>query len=88
MLVAERRQQLQPARAERFKELVMETSIMVTPGGFHEATGAVLNVARTYQLTCYDAAYLELAMREGVPIATRDRRLMDAAVSAGVPLVE
>jgi predicted nucleic acid-binding protein len=88
MLVAERRQQLLPARAERFKELVTEMPITVIPGSFVDATSIVMNAARAFRLTCYDAAYLELAMREGIPIATRDKQLVEAARSAGVSLVE
>jgi predicted nucleic acid-binding protein len=42
------------------------------------------SVARAYQLTTYDAAYLELARREKVPLATLDSRLQAAAAKAGV----
>jgi predicted nucleic acid-binding protein len=44
---------------------------------------AVLTVAREYRLTAYDAAYLELAMRENLPLATNDRDLAEAAKRAG-----
>jgi len=37
-------------------------------------------------LPVYDAAYLELAIREGVPLATLDGDLQNAARTAGVPL--
>jgi predicted nucleic acid-binding protein len=37
-------------------------------------------------LTSYDAAYLELAMRLGLPLATLDRQLADAATRAGVTI--
>ena len=47
----------------------------------------VTRVATTHQLTVYDAAYLELAQREGVPLATADRALAVAARKSGVPLV-
>lgn len=46
----------------------------------------VLALSRTYQLTVYDAAYLELARREGLPIATLDKSLRAAAGKAGVEL--
>ena len=48
----------------------------------------ILPLARTYQLSGYDAAYLELALREGLPLATVDGNLKTAAVAAGVPLLE
>jgi predicted nucleic acid-binding protein len=46
----------------------------------------ILALARSHKLTAYDAAYLELAMRLGVPIAARDAALEKAAQAVGVPL--
>lgn len=46
----------------------------------------LLTLARDHRLTAYDAAYLELARRRGVPLATLDDRLAAAATAAGVPL--
>jgi predicted nucleic acid-binding protein len=37
-------------------------------------------------LSAYDAAYLELAMREGLPLATLDERLKNAANVSGVAI--
>jgi predicted nucleic acid-binding protein len=45
-----------------------------------------LDLARSHKLTAYDAAYLELAMRLGVPLAARDDALEKAAVAVGQPL--
>jgi predicted nucleic acid-binding protein len=45
---------------------------------------AVMDLARTYGLTAYDATYLELAMRRAATLATFDRKLADAARAAGV----
>jgi predicted nucleic acid-binding protein len=44
----------------------------------------VLDLARAYGLTAYDATYLELAMRRGATLATFDRKLAVAARAAGV----
>lgn len=44
----------------------------------------LLAVALRFDLSAYDAAYLELALRSQQPIATRDRSLADAALAAGV----
>lgn len=46
-----------------------------------------LDLARRYSLSAYDAAYLELALRKGLPLATLDLALMAAAQDAGVPLL-
>ncbi len=43
-------------------------------------------LARTRKLTVYDAAYLELAQRERLPLATLDRALEKAAIAEGVAL--
>ena len=44
----------------------------------------VLALARRHRLTAYDASYLALAIREGCPLASLDRRLNDAAAAEGV----
>jgi len=46
----------------------------------------VLSIANRYQLSAYDGAYLDLALREGLPLATLDQRLRAAAKKAGVEL--
>ena len=46
-----------------------------------------LSTARAFQLSAYDAVYLDLARREKLPLASLDERLRSAAKPAGVPLV-
>ena len=46
----------------------------------------LMALARKRKLTVYDAAYLELAKREGLPLATLDRALEKAAIAEGVAL--
>ena len=46
-----------------------------------------LALARLHGLTSYDAAYLELAIRKGLALATRDRALIAAARKAGVAVL-
>ena len=48
---------------------------------------AVFALARRHGLTFYDAAYLELAMRERIALATLDQALARAAIAEGVPLI-
>jgi predicted nucleic acid-binding protein len=50
------------------------------------AWGDTLSLARTQGLSAYDAAYLELAMRQGLPLATLDDRLKVSAGAVGVSL--
>jgi len=51
------------------------------------AWGETLSVADRFQLTVYDAAYLELAQRRNLPLATLDRELRVAAKSLGLNLM-
>ena len=46
-----------------------------------------MQLARRHRLTVYDAAYLELALRKGYPLATLDAALSIAARAEGVPLI-
>lgn len=84
---AERRGRLASAELARFVELLSGLPISVDDSALARAMGSVLDAARAYGLTSYDASYLELAMREGVPLATQDARLVEAATRAGVNLV-
>jgi predicted nucleic acid-binding protein len=48
---------------------------------------ALLRLARAHKLTVYDAAYLELAQRRGLALATLDKELLRAARDEGIPVV-
>lgn len=49
-----------------------------------QAWGATLQLSERYRLTLYDAAYLELALRRGLPLASLDAELRGAAQAEGV----
>lgn len=59
------------------------------PIGIERSTdeAAMLTLARKYRLTVYDAAYLELARRKGLPLATLDAELIAAAKAERVALI-
>jgi predicted nucleic acid-binding protein len=48
---------------------------------------SLMALARKHRLTVYDAAYLELALRQDLPLATLDADLIDAARAEAVPLI-
>ena len=52
-----------------------------------EEEQAVFQIARQFRLSFYDAAYLELAQRNRIPLATLDKALQLAATSTGVSLL-
>ena|SRR5215469_13188916 len=58
--------------------------IQVDPEMDRKAWGSLLQLAVRHQLTLYDAAYLELAIRRNLPLATVDEELRKAAINAKV----
>jgi predicted nucleic acid-binding protein len=86
LLVAERRRRLTPADSSRFVSLLQTLPIRIDTETALHAWSDVLPVARSHQLSAYDAAYLELAMRTGCPIATLDENIRRAAKPLGVDL--
>jgi predicted nucleic acid-binding protein len=86
LAVAGRRHRIDEAEATRFLELLGQLPLICEPESPSRMLGEVLALAREYRLSTYDASYLDLAMRSGLPIATRDEALTKAAKRAGVPL--
>ena len=60
--------------------------VRLDPETDQHAWGATARLAARHRLTLYDAAYLELARRRELPLATLDRDLRTAAASEGMPL--
>jgi predicted nucleic acid-binding protein len=60
--------------------------IRLDPETDRQAWGATVRLAATHALTTYDAAYLELALRRGLPLATLDKDLRTAAGAESVVL--
>lgn len=88
ILVGERRGRSTVAQATGWISLLQSLPIRVDTETSWRAWADTLHVARTHALSSYDASYLELALRRGVPLATLDERLKDAAKVAGVPLYQ
>jgi predicted nucleic acid-binding protein len=61
--------------------------ISLDPETDQRVWNTTLQLARLHRLTVYDAAYLELAQRRSLPLATLDRDLRKAATAAGIPLL-
>ena len=88
LVVGERRKRSTQAQAARMIAYLAAMPISVDDETNVQAWTTTLDLARQRSLTAYDAAYLELAMRRGLPIATLDDQLKAAATAAGVPLYE
>ena len=80
---AEAKGLLQEARSAEFIGILQEMAIETDPGSHLHALDGVTQLARRYGLSTYDAAYLELALREGLPLATNDETLRKALAKAG-----
>jgi predicted nucleic acid-binding protein len=86
LLVAERRKRLKQPDVRRFVELLGNLTIIGHAQTVAETMSNVQPLAREYDLSAYDAAYLDLAIRQEVPFATLDSKLKTASRSAGVEL--
>ncbi len=84
---AERRERLDHSELPRLLALLAALPVEIAPIELGTATGRVLDAARSYDLTAYDAAYLDLAVVRALPLATVDERLLGACQRARVELV-
>lgn len=84
LLGAEKREDTTTGEVEAFIAHLENLPLYVDPLTSHQCFSRTIALARAYNLSSYDAAYLELAIREGLPIATLDKDLRKAAIKAGV----
>ena len=84
---AERRGRLDLADLPRVRELLTSLPVQIEAVTLDTALGEVTELARQLELTAYDAAYLSLAARRGLALATIDDRLRRACEQAGVELL-
>ena len=82
LVAGERKSRILPRDSDLFLRRLSPLRIE-TDQAIEEA--AVMTLSRTRGLTVYDAAYLELAARRQLPLATLDRKLRNAAKAEGIP---
>ena len=87
LLMAERRQRLDARRRDSLAGFLRALPINLDEETADKAWTATIRLAERYRLSVYDAAYLELAQRRKLPLATLDRDLIKAAKAVGVPLL-
>lgn len=88
LVMGERRKRSTPAQAATWLNLIGRMPIAVDSETTARAWERTLDLARGQNLTAYDAAYLELSMRRGVPLATLDGRLKAASEALGVGIYD
>jgi predicted nucleic acid-binding protein len=86
LLVGERRGRISTADRFRIQGLLEQLPITEDDETASLAFSAITALAHHHQLTVYDACYLELALRAGLPLATLDKALRAAAAANGVGL--
>jgi predicted nucleic acid-binding protein len=85
IVVGMRRQRVTAERVRAFLDQAETAPIDIAEIPAEEA---VFEVAHNHRLSFYDACYLEVAIRNGVALATLDKSLARAAKAAGVPLID
>jgi predicted nucleic acid-binding protein len=88
LVMGERRRRSTEGQANRWLRLLSVLPIAIDGETGFRAFDSILTLARHHGLTAYDAAYLELAVRRSLPIATLDDDLKKAALALGVAMYE
>lgn len=87
LVLAEKRGRIWADMATEFVYLLEAMQNQIDPEGTRRTFEHIMPLFRRHDLTAYDAAYLDLALREGLPLATLDARLRSVAAACGVDLL-
>jgi len=87
LLVGERRGRITQVQTSQALLLLDALDITIDNQTENRAFSTILNLGREQKLAAYDAAYLELAIRLQLPLATLDKRLATAANRCGIFLL-
>ena len=86
LVLAERRKRIIQSSIRRFIELLSGLTVIIVAQSATESVSNILPLAREYNLSAYDAAYLDLALRDDAPLATLDNKLQKAGQTAGIEI--
>ena len=86
LLTAERRKRVKPPEIRRFVELLDGLTVIIDSQSVAESVSNILPIAPEYGLSAYGAAYLDVAVRHGAPLATFDNALRKAGQKAGIEI--
>jgi predicted nucleic acid-binding protein len=84
VLMGERRQRSTEAQAAKWLSYLSSLPIVIDEGTNDHAWSEALALGRAHRLSAYDASYLELALRRGLPLASLDDKLTATASALGV----
>jgi len=82
-----RRKRIEPERCARARRALGSLTPLVDEEGPRVALGKISDLAEEHALSAYDAAYLGLAQRRGLPLASRDGDLNRAAKHCGIKVL-
>ena len=88
LVIALRQKDITSAQLEIFVADLKELPVEVDLQGAARAYSSILQISRRHQLSSYDAAYLDLALFEGLPLATVDKNVRSAAKRSGAELFD
>jgi len=86
--VGERRKRIRRPDSQRFVELLKGLNIFLDTQPWADTISNVLPLAREHNLSAYDAAYLDLAVRQAAPLATLDAGLKKATFAAHIEIFQ
>jgi predicted nucleic acid-binding protein len=86
LLITERKKRISKHIANNFKNALTILPISIDTFSIDRTFDTVYELARELHITAYDAAYLELAVRENIPLATQDNALIQAAQKIQIQL--
>jgi predicted nucleic acid-binding protein len=88
LVVAVRQKGISPAQLETFVRDLKDLPVEVDMDGIERVYSSIVRLSQQHQLSSYDAAYLDLALFESLPLATLDKNLLAAAKRTGVELLK
>lgn len=88
LIVGERKKRIQNSQSFWILERLQQLPICVDNGKPDKIMPEILVLSSKYNLSAYDAAYLELAVRLSLPVATRDRVLAKSVIDSGLKLLQ
>jgi predicted nucleic acid-binding protein len=87
LLIASRRGRIKPDELDQMATALGSLPIEVEPPAGGRAVPGMVRLAADLGLTTYDASYLELAQRRGLPLATLDTKLREACNGLRLPVL-
>lgn len=88
LLTTERRGRIDATKRKLMAQALRELGVIEQPHTQEFVFGDIMELGSKHRLSSYDAAYLELAIRLGLPLATLDKSLRAAASAEGVTIIE